>query len=186
MDKIYIILPVHNRRHITRRFVDCLKAQSYREYHLLLIDDGSTDGTQEMVRDEIAELTVITGHGDWWWAGALQQGYDWFCKQEIDRSNLILIINDDTEFDNDFLERAVFLMKGQKHSLLLAQSFSRETGALVGSGVNIDWSKLKLSADNSILNAREIDNFQSEAQYKADSSIPIQGRRGWLLILEGM
>ena len=135
MDKIYIILPVHNRRHVTRRFLDCLKAQSYQEYHLVLIDDGSTDGTQEMVRDEIANLSVITGHGDWWWAGALQQGYDWVCQQDLDHSSLVLIINDDTEFDNDFLERAAYLMRGQKKSLLLAQSFSRETRLLIGTGV---------------------------------------------------
>jgi GT2 family glycosyltransferase len=146
MDKIYIILPVHNRRHITQRFIDCLKAQTYQDYHLLLIDDGSTDGTQEMVRDEIADLSVITGPGDWWWAGALQQGYDWFCQQDLDDSNLVLIINDDTEFADDFLERAACLMEGQKKTLLLAQSFSRETRLLVGAGVQVDWSKLKFTS----------------------------------------
>ena len=47
---LYILLPVHNRCDITREFIDCLKAQTFQDYHLVLIDDGSTDGTEQMVR----------------------------------------------------------------------------------------------------------------------------------------
>jgi GT2 family glycosyltransferase len=61
-------------------------------------------------------------------------------------SDLVLIINDDTEFCGAFLERAVHLLRGQKRSLLLAPSFGRETGRLVGSGVRVDWRKLKFTA----------------------------------------
>jgi GT2 family glycosyltransferase len=140
---VYILLPVHNRCQITRRFVACLKSQTYKKFHLVLIDDGSTDGTAEMVGSEIASLTVIAGQGDWWWAGALQQGYDWLRKQQLDDSDLVLIINDDTEFENDFLMRAVALLQDQSRSLLLAPSFSRESGQLVSGGVRVDWQKLK-------------------------------------------
>ena len=146
MAVVYILLPVHNRCEVTRRFIACLKSQTYQNYHLVLIDDGSTDGTQEMVRTEIADLTVITGHGDWWWAGALQQGYDWLHKQQSVASDLVLIINDDTEFGTDFLERAVGSMKGRERSLLLAPSFSRATGRLIGGGVRVDWRKLQFTA----------------------------------------
>jgi len=143
MNTVYILLPVHNRREITRRFVKCLKAQTWQHYHLLLIDDGSTDGTAEMVRDEIADLTAITGHGKWWWAGALQQGYDWLRLRQFAADDLVLIINDDTEFAVDFLTKAVTKMTGMKRLLLLAPSYSRETGRMVSGGVRIDWRKLK-------------------------------------------
>jgi len=146
METVYILLPVHNRCEITRCFVDCLTSQTYQNYHLVLIDDGSTDGTREMVSAKISALTVISGRGNWWWAGALQQGYEWLRMQELDSSDLVLIINDDTEFETDFLERAVDLCRGQRESLLLAQSFSRETGQLVGDGVRVDWSRLQFAA----------------------------------------
>ena len=82
MDKVYIILPVCNRRNITQKFVECLKSQTYTNYHLILVDDGSIDGTEEMVRSQIESLTVIKGNGNWWWAGGLQQGVDWL-KESI-------------------------------------------------------------------------------------------------------
>ena len=78
---IYILLPVHNRREITGDFIDCLEAQTWQHYHLVLIDDGSTDGTEQMVRERVENLTVIRGNGDWWWAGCLQQGFN-FLKKE--------------------------------------------------------------------------------------------------------
>ena len=142
---IFILLPVHNRREVTRRFIAALKAQTWRDYHLVLIDDGSSDGTAEMVRGEVPGLTVITGTGRWWWAGALQQGYEWLRGQSLAADDLVLIINDDTEFAPDFLEQAAGLMKNRRKSLLLARPYSRQTGRLIGGGVHVDWRTLTFS-----------------------------------------
>lgn len=142
MEKIYIILPVHNRREITRRFIECLKVQTYKNFHLLLIDDGSIDGTAEMIQGQIRSVTVIKGKGDWWWAGSLQQGYQWLRSQKSSLSDVILIINDDTEFDADFLETGIELLKNQERTLLLAHCYSKQDRLLIDAGVHVDWSRL--------------------------------------------
>lgn len=61
--KIYILLPVHNRCELTRHFIECLKSQTYQNFHLVLIDDGSTDGTSEMVLSNLDTVTVVRGNG---------------------------------------------------------------------------------------------------------------------------
>ncbi|MCK5537931.1 MAG: glycosyltransferase family 2 protein, partial [Bacteroidales bacterium] len=38
---IYIILPVHNRKKITEKFIKCLVKQTYQDFKLILVDDGS-------------------------------------------------------------------------------------------------------------------------------------------------
>jgi GT2 family glycosyltransferase len=116
MDKIYILLPVHNRRKVTQYFIDCLKAQTLQNYHLILIDDGSTDGTAEMVQQEIESLTVIRGNGDWWWAGSLQ----------------------------NFIETGFKLLKNQKKTLLASKCYSQQTRKLIDAGVNLDWQHKKI------------------------------------------
>ena len=73
---IYIFLPVHNRREVTLEFVAILNSQTYQNFKLLLIDDGSSDGTAAAVREQI-DATVITGSGNCWWGGALDLAYDW-------------------------------------------------------------------------------------------------------------
>ena len=140
--RIFILLPVHNRKSITQEFIRCLRAQRYGNYHLVLIDDGSSDGTEAMVREHIADLTVIKGRGNWWWGGSLQQGYLWLRDQNIEDHDVVLIMNDDTEFETDFLERGLGILDDHPKALLLAQCYSRSTGALLDRGVHADWKRL--------------------------------------------
>ncbi|BAZ42347.1 putative glycosyltransferase [Calothrix sp. NIES-4101] len=142
MNKIYIILPVHNRRDITLNFVGCLKVQRYQNYQLILIDDGSTDGTEEAVKNELSSTVIIKGKGNWWWAGGLQQGINWLKNNSINSHDIVLMINDDVTFDKFFLEKAVKILEDKQHSLLLAQSFGKQTGLPVNIGVKADMKAL--------------------------------------------
>ena len=45
---IYVVTAVHDRYRITEKFVENLLKQSYKDIHLLLVDDGSTDGTADI------------------------------------------------------------------------------------------------------------------------------------------
>ena len=139
---VYILLPVHNRKKITANFIACLKNQSYSNYHLILIDDGSNDGTSEMVRNEIENLTVITGKGNWWWGGALHQGYKWIKKNVSDKNSFVLIINDDTEFENDFLEAGINIIKNKPKTIIQAEPYGKKSGKLLEKGIEYDYKKL--------------------------------------------
>ena len=142
---IYILLPVHNRLEITRRFIDCLTAQTYANYHLVLIDDGCTDSTADMVQDHIHTLTVIRGNGNWWWAGSLQQGYKWLKSQQLNNDDIVLLINDDTTFKNDFLEIGQTILNQHIYTLLLAQAYSMQDNRLIDAGVHVDWKRLSFN-----------------------------------------
>lgn len=142
MQKIYILLPVHNRRAVTERFIDCLAAQTYTDYHLILIDDGSIDGTADMVRAKIKELTVLTGRGDWWWAGSLQQGINWLEQHGVADQGIVVFANDDITFDADFLQKAVGILDNLNAALLLPYLRDDKTGLPQETGVDADLQKL--------------------------------------------
>jgi GT2 family glycosyltransferase len=135
--RILVMLPVHNRRATTELFLRCLLAQSYANWHLLLIDDGSTDGTSDMVRTLVPTLTILRGAGSWWWGGALHQGYRWLKGHPEHADDLVLIINDDTEFGPEFLEEAVRATR--PGALLLAQLYKLD-GEFEEAGVVWDWA----------------------------------------------
>ena len=139
--KIHVLAPVHNRRAVTEKFIRNLLAQSFFNWHLLLIDDGSTDGTADMARALVpdASLTVLRGAGKWWWAGSLHQGYLWLKRHKIDPRDLVLTMNDDTEFDPDFLSNAVKALRPR--SLMLAQCYNIN-GTLDEVGVQWNWRTL--------------------------------------------
>jgi GT2 family glycosyltransferase len=147
--KIYILLPVHNRKAVTAGFVASLKKQTFRNYHLVLIDDGSTDGTAEMVREAIPFATVLRGTGGWWWAGSLQRGLDWLKGEKVADDAIVLFINDDVQFDADYLERAAKLMNKKKGALVLSRTRDPKTGEITETGVTADLRRLTFTVSSS-------------------------------------
>ncbi|MCP4728341.1 MAG: glycosyltransferase family 2 protein, partial [bacterium] len=47
MPFISVIIPTHNRLEFLHRAVDSVLQQDFRDFELIIIDDGSTDGTFE-------------------------------------------------------------------------------------------------------------------------------------------
>lgn len=142
MKKIYILLPVHNRCAVTQKFIECLAAQTYANYHLVLINDGSIDGTTQMVQARINALTVLEGQGNWWWAGSLQQGINWLNKNKIEDSDVVMFANDDIVFDVDFLQKALSILDDLNRTLLLPHLYDEKTGLREETGVHADLKEL--------------------------------------------
>ena len=132
ISKLYILLPVHNRRDQTEAFINCLTAQTYRNHHLILIDDGSTDGTAELVQERIPSATILKGQGNWWWAGGLQRGIDWLHKASIEDRDIVLMINDDVTFDPYFLEKGAKLLSQHPKTLIHSFAIGNKTGRIAG------------------------------------------------------
>ncbi|MDF1584665.1 MAG: glycosyltransferase [Methyloprofundus sp.] len=137
---LYIFLPVHNRRDITKFFIESLCKQTNRDFQLVLIDDGSVDGTAEMVMEHIPNTVVIKGNGNLWWGGALQEAYKWLYKHLTNEP--CLLINDDTVIGEEFIEVGTRLLQDNPKTLILAQSFSLKSGQAIDKGVHYDYKKL--------------------------------------------
>lgn len=50
MIKVSIILPTYNRSHIIKRSIESILNQSYRDFELIVISNGSTDATSDVVK----------------------------------------------------------------------------------------------------------------------------------------
>ena len=49
---VSIIMPVWNREGVIGKAIDSVLCQSYRNFELIIIDDGSTDGTMQVVKSQ--------------------------------------------------------------------------------------------------------------------------------------
>lgn len=127
---MHVITAVHNRYQITEKFIDSLRSQSYRDIHLLLIDDGSDDGTDRMVKEKFPNSTIIYGDGNLWWGGALHKAYQWLMDRGAPE-DLVLISNDDTTFDAGYLEQGAELLRKYPHTLVAGSGYGIQSGKLL-------------------------------------------------------
>lgn len=101
---IYVVVPVHNRKVLTERFLECLSKQTFRNFRVIVVDDGSTDGTTDLVKDKFAEAILLRGDGSLWWSGATNFGIRHALLHAAE-NDAVLIINDDLEVDPAYLDR---------------------------------------------------------------------------------
>ena len=72
-----ILVPAHNRRDLTLECLRSLAADGVLAWAtVIVIDDGSTDGTAESLESEFPAVDIICGDGNWWWGGAIRRGME--------------------------------------------------------------------------------------------------------------
>lgn len=116
---ISIVIPVHNRLDYTRQCLACLSVQTYQNYQIIVVDDGSTDGTTLMINQEFPTVVVLKGDGNLWWTEATNWGIRYAQKtQNKQQENFVLTLNDDTRVAPDYLQTMLDAYRKHKPCLI--------------------------------------------------------------------
>jgi GT2 family glycosyltransferase len=144
-DAVFLVTVVHNRRSITTAFAERLARQTLRGITLILVDDGSTDGTAEAVLKILPSTVVLKGDGTLWWGGGLQKGLTWLRAQGLADEAAVIFMNDDVSFEDDYFEKAVAELKSlDGRSFLVSPGVFHPSGRWAYEAGVTDWSRMKL------------------------------------------
>jgi len=141
---IYVVVPTFNRKGLLKRFLDCMRGQTFRNFTIIVVDDGSTDGTSALLRDEYSEVQVLIGDGNLWWTGGTNCGIRHALAQ-AGADDAILIINDDLEVDPIYLENLFASWRRMPDTLIGSVAIDINTpGTILDGGCLINWWTAKM------------------------------------------
>ena len=68
MPKVSIIMPAYNKENYIQKTLDSIIQQKFIDFELIIIDDGSTDKTRNILEEYRVLDKRIKIHGIEWWS----------------------------------------------------------------------------------------------------------------------
>ncbi len=108
MPLVYIIVLNWNGWEMTSSCLSSLRALTYPNFRILVVDNGSTDGSPEKIRSEWPEIELLETGENLGFAGGNNQGILAALKAQAD---YILLLNNDTTVDPSLVQEFVAHMQ---------------------------------------------------------------------------
>ncbi|ESA32698.1 glycosyl transferase family 2 [Leptolyngbya sp. Heron Island J] len=166
-----LILPVRNRKAYTSAILHQLRAQisqysGEHTIHIVVVDDGSSDGTPEYIAQFFPEVHLLHGDGNLWWTGAIATGMDYIHQQL--KTNYIVWLNDDITLADDFIYQLIQLCQSNLQQKII-------TGGIVCDQTHSDWIVF-----GGVIASQPINNLQ---QFKDCSALKVDTLNGNIAVL---
>ncbi|MCC5888297.1 MAG: glycosyltransferase family 2 protein [Gammaproteobacteria bacterium] len=153
MTSIVALATCHNRREKTVAAVNAMSAwlEGLKvDARVVIVDDGSTDGTGEAIRSGFPAVEVIEGNGSLFWAGGMRHGWDRAVSAVP--PDFLIVFNDDVELDIDgmmaaWVEAVALSASSSVPFLLTGACRDRRRGSVAYGGVRrvSRWHPLRFS-----------------------------------------
>lgn len=92
-----VIIPHWNGRQHLDDCLNALRRQTCQDFEVILVDNGSSDGSQAVVREQFPEVRLLELGRNFGFTGACNAGL------AVARGELIVLLNNDTEADVNWL-----------------------------------------------------------------------------------
>lgn len=106
---ISIIIPHFNGKEILTNCLNSVMKNGFKDYEIIVVDNGSSDGSQDLIRNEFKNVILIENETN--------KGYAGGCNSGISKSlgKYILFLNNDVEVAENFLEEMYIAMNSDEY-----------------------------------------------------------------------
>lgn len=140
--KVSVIIPIHNGVKYTLECLDSLRRIDYSNFEVIVVDDGSTDGSFQSISSNYPDVKVLVGDGHLWWTGAVNMGI----RDALQRDpEYILLLNNDNVVERSSFNELVKCALENPRSIVGSKvCFLNNPAKIRHAGGAIDWSTGRL------------------------------------------
>ncbi len=106
--RISIIIVNWNGRRFLKECLDALNAQSFKDFEIIFVDNGSTDGSVEFIEKNYPDARLIVNKGNLGFAEGNNAGI------RAAKGEYIVMLNNDTKADKNFLHELAGCIESAK------------------------------------------------------------------------
>ncbi len=106
--RLSIVIPNYNGRKFLPACLRSIRGQTLPDYSIIVVDNGSTDGSRELLKREFPEVRVISMGTNTGFSRAINAGI------QSASTPYIFLLNNDTELPRDTLEKLVSAAENKK------------------------------------------------------------------------
>jgi GT2 family glycosyltransferase len=124
MKNLAIIIPTFNRKLYLFNLLNQITTMIHSNFciDIIVVVDGSKDGTIEMISENFDQVHIVKGTGEWWYTKSINKGFDYVKKLNTD---YVLTLNDDILLKNNFFEALnEAIEEGPENSIIGALSLT--------------------------------------------------------------
>ena len=143
-NKLSILCPIHNAKQFLPAFLNSLKVQTFSNFILIIIDDGSIDGSYDIIKEYYSSAIILKGDGNYWWTKSVNEGI----KYTLNNTDCkyILLLNVDLTLEKYYLENMMKIINDSSEMILGSAVYDINTRKKFDLGWRINW--LTASAKN--------------------------------------
>jgi GT2 family glycosyltransferase len=131
-----VVIPNWNGAHHLPVCLDALRVQTYSPVEVILVDNGSTDGSRELVTAQYPEVRLLTMGRNLGLTGGNNAGF------RAARGQILISLNNDTEAHPRFVEALVMALQEHSEAGIAASKMllfdRRDTLHSAGDGYGVD------------------------------------------------
>jgi GT2 family glycosyltransferase len=136
--KIWICIPVFNRKELTLKCLASLQKQQLDNFTVVVCDHGSTDGTSEAIKQNYPDVVVINADSSLWWTGAINRSIS-YALEHANNDDVLLTMNNDNEVPEDYLHNLATNYRKYPNSIITSVVYDIKTGELISRGYRQNW-----------------------------------------------
>jgi GT2 family glycosyltransferase len=132
--QVVVIILNWNGRHFLERCLRSLQAQTFREFEIVVVDNGSEDGSVSFLEEHFPEVRVIANQENRGFAAANNQA---MCTTD---SEFVATLNNDTEAEPNWLEELLRAAEANSQMGAYASKmlFAYQPGMINSAGIALD------------------------------------------------
>lgn len=108
MQEVTIVIPNYNGKRLLENCLKTLEQQTYKDFKVLVVDNGSSDGSTEVSSEQL-ELEIVSLKENLGFCGAVNVGI------QKTKTPYLILLNNDTETDRYFVEKLLAGIKKSEH-----------------------------------------------------------------------